>query len=235
MMKIKDLKPEERPRERLLKNGAKALTTAELLAILLRTGTGKRNVVEVAQEMLSAMEGGLQEISGMSTESLCRFNGIGPDKAATLAAAFELGFRCTAELMNRDHTEIRGPEKVFELMFPKIAGADHEECWVLYLNRSNRLISLERLSSGGLSETTIDLAAIIRKALEKKASAVILTHNHPSGNPAPSRSDVQMTERLKKALAMMDISLIDHVIVSDGCWYSFADEEIRYYGENLQQ
>ena len=232
-MKVKELCKEERPREKLIERGAKAMTNAELLAILLRTGTGEKNVIELANEMLSKTEGGLTGLSAAGIQQLCEFKGVGQDKAVTLAAAFELGCRCTADRMKPQVLEIRSPETVFKLMFPKMMGTDHEECWVIYLNRSNRLIGTEKISSGGLSETVMDLPGIVRKSLEKKASAVIITHNHPSGNPTPSQADIEMTGKLKHALGLLDIALIDHVVIADGCWYSFAEEETRYYKEDV--
>ena len=232
-MKIKDLCEEERPREKLLNCGAKELSNSELLAILLRTGTGQKNVVEVAQEVLASTSDGLNGLANMEVEQLCHFKGIGPDKAASLAAAFEIGYRCAAEKMRPQDLEIRSPEDVFRVLYPKFAGLNHEECWIIYLNRSHKIIGTEKISSGGMSETTIDLANIARRALMKKASALVITHNHPSGNPTPSRADIVMTGKLKEALALMEISLVDHVVVTDACYYSFADEETRYYAENF--
>lgn len=227
-MKLKDWEKTERPREKMALHGPKSMSNAELLAILLRTGTGNKNVIELAQEILSSQEDGLRSLSRMDIGKLCGFKGVGIDKAVTLTAALELGYRCAAALMKPDCLEIRTPETVFKIMLPKMMGIDHEECWIIYLNRANRIISTERCSSGGLSETTVDISTIARKALEKRASGVIISHNHPSGNPIPSRNDIEITSRLKKALSVFDISLIDHVIISEGCWYSFADESTGF-------
>lgn len=225
-MKIKDLCEDERPREKLLDKGADTLSNAELLAILLRTGTEKMNVIDVARELLKSGENKLNEIATMSVEVLCRINGIGPSKAVTLAAAFELGRRCAAEKAIDIRTAITSPKTVFRMMLPILRGLDHEECWILFLNRANYLISKEKLSSGGLDSTTLDCRHILKKALEKKASGIIIVHNHPSGSALPGSADIQSTRQLDRALKACDISLLDHVVIAQDNYYSFADEEL---------
>jgi DNA repair protein RadC len=225
-MKIKELFLDERPRERLLKNGAESLSNVELLAILLRTGTHDKNAVELARTLIGISEGSLGGIAAMSFDKLLKMSGIGIAKAATLAAAFELGRRCTQENITFDKKSICSPETAYRIMIPHMRNLDHEECWVLYLNRSNYLISKEKMSQGGLESTLIDIKSIIGKALEKKASGVILVHNHPSGNPMPGTSDITQTRLLKKGLETCDISLLDHVVVAESSYYSFADEEV---------
>ena len=226
-MKIKELFQDERPRERLLKNGAESLSNAELLAILLRTGTRKMNAVELARNLLEDSEGKISAIATMSIDRLIRLNGLGPAKAAALSAGFELGRRCAMEGMNTRKTPISSPSTVYRMMVPRMKSLDHEECWVLFLNRANHLISKEMMSSGGLEATIMDSKSIVRRALEKKASGLILVHNHPSGSPLPGVADIKQTQNLKKALETCDISLLDHVVIGDGCYYSFADEEVR--------
>lgn len=226
LMKIKDLCEDDRPREKMLANGAGTLSNAELLAILLRTGTGKMNAVEVARMLLKSADDSLGALAGMSVESLCEINGVGPGKAVTVAAAFELGRRCSVDLQSFSRVSVSSPRTVVRIMLPMMLGLDHEECWVLYLNRSNHLIGKERMSLGGLESTVIDNKAIIRRALEKKASGVILVHNHPSGSAMPGQADIQQTASLKRALGICGMSLIDHVVMADGCWYSFADEKL---------
>lgn len=224
-MRIKELYKDERPRERLLKNGAETLSNVELLAILLRTGTRKRNAVDLARSLLDGSEGRVGGIASMSIDRLRQLDGIGPAKAATLAAAFELGRRCASENTVPGRKAVSSPRTVYELMIPHMKTLDHEECWVLFLNRANHLISKEMMSSGGLESTLIDCKMIIRKALEKKASGIILVHNHPSGSPLPGSADINQTRTLKKGLDTCDISLLDHVVVAEGSYYSFADEE----------
>lgn len=225
-MKIKELFLDERPRERLFRNGADSLSNAELLAILLRTGTRKMNAVELARNLLEDSEGKVADIASMSIDRLLKLNGVGPAKAAALAASFELGRRCAMECFSTKSKSITSPNTVYRLMIPHMKTLDHEECWVLYLNRSNRLIGKERMSSGGLESTIIDCKSIVRKALEKKASGLILIHNHPSGSPMPGVADIKQTQILKNALKTCDISLIDHVVIAESSYYSFADEEV---------
>lgn len=225
-MRLKDLCTDEMPREKMLAKGAVALTDTELLAILLRVGRNGMNVIDVARELLMSGDGTLAGIAEMSIEKLCAINGVGPSKAVAIAAAFELGRRASLKAALDSGGTLSSPKKVFEIMQPIIRHLDHEECWVLFLNRANRLISKEMISSGGLDSTIIDNKVIIRKAMEKKASAIILVHNHPSGNALPSRADINQTQMLNKALKTCDLSLLDHVIVTRDSYYSFADEEL---------
>lgn len=224
-MKLKELNIEERPRERLIAKGSSALGNAELLAILLRTGSGNKNVLEMSHELLAAA-GSLTELSAMSIDKMQAIGGIGKNKAATVTAAFELGRRFAAEGSRSPCRAITNASQIFSIMFPVLKGIDHEECWILYLNRANHILYKEKVSTGGLSSTTIDTNSILRKAIEKKADGIILVHNHPSGNPQPGKADVVETERLKKAAETFSISMLDHVIISDSGYYSFADQMI---------
>lgn len=224
-MKLKELNIEERPRERLIAKGSSALGNAELLAILLRTGSGNKNVLEMSHELLAAA-GSLTELSAMSIDKMQAIGGIGKNKAATITAAFELGRRFAAEGSRSPCRAITNASQIFSIMFPVLKGIDHEECWILYLNRANHILYKEKVSIGGLSSTTIDTNSILRKAIEKKADGIILVHNHPSGNPQPGKADVVETERLKKAAETFSISMLDHVIISDSGYYSFADQMI---------
>lgn len=224
-MKLKELNIEERPRERLIAKGSSALGNAELLAILLRTGSGNKNVLEMSHELLAAA-GSLTELSAMSIDKMQAIGGIGKNKAATVTAAFELGRRFAAEGSRSPCRAITNASQIFSIMFPVLKGIDHEECWILYLNQANHILYKEKVSIGGLSSTTIDTNSILRKAIEKKADGIILVHNHPSGNPQPGKADVVETERLKKAAETFSISMLDHVIISDSGYYSFADQMI---------
>ena len=216
---------DEMPRERLLEKGAAALSNVELLAILLRTGRDGKNVIDMARELLQSGDGLLGGVVQMSVERLCRVSGIGPGKAVTLAAAFELGRRAASEKAD-DGCQLSSPARVFSLMLPVMKHLDHEECWALLLNKANRLICREKMSSGGMESTVIDCKAVIRKAIEKKASGVILVHNHPSGNAFPSQADLNQTRVLTKALETCELSLLDHVINGRDGYYSFADENM---------
>jgi DNA repair protein RadC len=232
-MKIKELYRDERPRERLLKNGAESLSNVELLAIMLRTGTRKMNALELARTLLGDSEGRIGGIAAMSIDKLKLLPGIGPAKAATLAAAFELGRRAAVEQGFRSRAAMSSPQAVFRLMYPLVKSIEHEECWALLLNKSNRLISKELLSRGGHDSTIIDNRMVIRKALEKKATGVILVHNHPSGVPTPSAEDIRQTQALTKALRTCDLHLLDHVVIGDNAYYSFADEEMVDFSKSV--
>ena len=226
-MKLKDLCTDEMPREKMLDKGADALSNVELLAILLRTGRGGQNVIDMARELFKSSDCALSTLAEMSIEQLCTINGIGPSKAVAIAAAFELGRRAALKSALDSAGALTSPHKVFNIMHPIIRNLDHEECWVLFLNKANRLIAKERISSGGMDSTVIDNRMIIRKAMDKKATSVILVHNHPSGNAWPSAADIQQTEALNKALKTCDISLIDHVIIARDSFYSFSDEVLK--------
>lgn len=222
---MKEFVKDERPRERLLRSGAGALSAAELVAILLRTGSGHKNVLETAHELI-ARAGDLTGLAAMSVDRMTEIKGIGKYKAASLAAAIELGRRFAAEGSRAARMAVTSPKQIYNELIPALKGLDHEECWIVYLNRSNYIIGKERQTSGGLSATVIDIGTIIRKALEKKSAGIILVHNHPSGNPYPGASDIKETGKLKKAADTCGISLLDHIIISDGRFYSFADEQI---------
>lgn len=223
-MKMKDMGPDDRPREKMVRNGAASLSNAELIAILLRTGTGKNNAVETARILLNMAEGKLRNLSSMSIDRICTVEGIGSSKAITVAAALELGRRSGEEGYCTDRISITSPEIAYRGMLPQMKGLHHEECWILFLNRANYVIGREKVSSGGLDSTTVDVKMIARRALEKMASGAILLHNHPSGNPMPGNADISITQKLKKALDFFDISLVDHIVVCDDRYYSFADE-----------
>ena len=226
LMRLKELCLDDRPREKMVEKGPAALSNAELLAIMIRTGTGKMNVVEVARALLHSAEGRLNAIADMSLDKLCSVSGIGPGKAVTIAAAFELGRRSAAELIVADRISVSSPKVVFRMMLPLLRGLDHEECWAIFLNRANYVLGKERMSVGGLESTVVDVKSILRRALEKKASGVILVHNHPSGSAMPGQADIRQTGLLKKALQTCEIQLLDHVIVAEDNWYSFADEQL---------
>ena len=225
-MRLKELCSDEMPREKLLSKGAETLTNTELLAILLRTGRGGANVIDVAREMLTAGDGTLSDLAMMSADNLCRINGIGIGKAVTVAAAFELGRRVAIEMNPGSKPQISSPSAVYKLMLPIFRHLDHEECWILHLNKSNRLTYKEMITTGGLDSTIIDNRIIIRKAIERKSTGIILIHNHPSGSALPSSADIAQTRSLHKALKTCDISMLDHVIIAAGSYYSFADEEL---------
>lgn len=225
-MKILDWHSEARPREKLLREGPGALSSAELLAIFIGSGTPGTNAVEAAQALLSAAGGRLSELCTWTPKRLMRQKSVGPARACTLAAALELGRRYLAEAAPRQ-AQITGPEDVVRMMLPLLKGLDHEECWVLYLNRSNAVTGREKLTSGTADTTLIDPKQVLKGVVARQAHAVILVHNHPSGSPMPGEADIRETRRLQLALKAFGVLLTDHVIVSDGSWYSFRDECCR--------
>jgi len=225
-MKLKELCADDRPREKMLEKGPSSLSNAELLAIMIRTGTGKMNVVDVARTLLHTAEGRLNAIADMPVEKLCSISGIGRSKAVTIAAAFELGRRSAAEKIVQDRVPVTSPKDVFRMMLPFMRGLDHEECWAVFLNRANYVLGKDRMSVGGLDSTTMDVKAVLRRALDRKASGVILVHNHPSGSALPGQADIRQTALLKKALQTCEIQLVDHVVIAEDNWYSFADEQL---------
>ena len=225
-MKLKELCMDDRPREKMLDKGPASLSNAELLAIMIRTGTGKMNVVDVARTLLNEAEGRLNAIADMPLEKLCSVSGIGRTKAVTIAAAFELGRRSALELVTHEKVPVNSPKIVFRMMWPLLGGLDHEECWVIFLNRANYVLGKERMSVGGMESTVVDVKAILRRALDRKATGVILVHNHPSGNALPGQADIRQTGILRKALQTCEINLLDHVVIAEDSWYSFADEQL---------
>ncbi|MBP9987432.1 MAG: DNA repair protein RadC [Bacteroidales bacterium] len=219
---IKDWREEERPVEKLMARGAGALTNAELLAVLIHTGSGEKSAVALAGEILDLAGNSLRDLSNTSKERLLAVKGVGTTKLASLTAAFEIGRRMTSD--SPATPTISCPKDVAGYMAPHFAGLDHEECWVIYLNRSNRVISKECISTGGISSTVMDVKIITKRAIEKMASGIIITHNHPSGNLRPGGQDMKVTASLKEALALLDIALLDHVIMGDnGKYFSFSD------------
>ena len=225
-MRIKELCADERPREKMLSKGPGAMSDAELLAILIGSGTRNGNVLEVANRLLSAAGGRLSRLAGMDYLEVMAMDGIGPGRYASIASAFELGKRCCMEDRGLVKTPLSDPAMVYRLMLPRLKGLDHEEFWVLFLTRANYLIHKEMFSLGGLSSTVVDTRLVVRKALEKRACGIILVHNHPSGNPTPGKEDLERTAAIKKAADTFDISILDHIVVCDDSFYSFADDRL---------
>ena len=224
-LSIKEWQEEERPREKLMSKGAGALDDSELLAIILGSGTKGQTAVDVAKRLLASGKNSYRELSKLTCEKLTEMNGIGPTKAVIIAALFEIAKRySTAE--NMLLTQIHSSSGAAGLISPILRDLSHEECWVMYLNRANKLISKERLSIGGVSATVVDVKIIIKTALEKLASSLILVHNHPSGNSKPGENDKVQTKILKEAAALFDISLLDHLIIAGDEYFSFADDGI---------
>ena len=225
-MKIKEICVDERPRDKMLAKGAGAMSNAELLAILIGSGTQKENVLEVANRLLAANEGKLSMIADMDAGRMKEIGGIGSVRYTAIAAAFELGKRCCLEDPGIEKIPLTDADIVFKMMLPRLKGLDHEEFWIILLNRANFIIHKEMISLGGISATIVDPRLVVRMALDKRASAMVMVHNHPSGNPRPGHNDLTETERMKKAANTFDISLLDHIIICDDCYFSFADDRV---------
>ena len=231
-MKIKELCADERPREKMFSNGAGAMSNAELLAILIGSGTKNQNVLEVANRLLATVEGDLSRIAAMDPSEVMAMDGIGRVRYSSIAAALELGKRCCLEARGIEKVPVCSPRTAYRLMIPVMKGLKHEEFWLILLNRANYVLRKEMVSRGGISSTVVDSKLIVKRALDTHATGVILVHNHPSGNPRPGREDLVQTKDIKKALGTFDISLVDHIIVCDDSLFSFADEEV-YSAEDL--
>ncbi len=224
-MKIKDLTLSERPRERLAAAGAGTLSTGELIAILLRSGTSSMNVIDLSRTILRAGGDSLLGLSRLSMEDLCAIPGVKQSKAAVILAAIELCRRFADEKGAPAARQVLESKTVYEIMAPCLKGLAHEECWALMLDSRQRLICRRKITSGSSDEVTLDCPAIIRDAMKLGARALILVHNHPSGNPLPSDADLRRTRALQKMAATCEIAMLDHVIFSDGAFYSFADDK----------
>ena len=221
-MKMKDLPADDRPREKLFRCGARNLSASELIAIIIGSGTKTVNASDLARNILSDCSGSLSVLMGRSAEDLSGTVGIGKVKAASLLAAMELGRRAMLEKAGPEKAMVSA-SRVFEHMYPRLKSLDHEQMYALFLNRLLNLRSCDLLSEGGASATSADPSVVVRRALELKASKVVIVHNHPSGDPSPSQSDINWTIAIQKALGSVGLSLTDHVIVSDNGYYSFAE------------
>ncbi len=224
-MSIKKWNEQDRPREKLVEQGARSLTDAELLAILIGSGNTEKNAVELAREILQSADNDLFVLGKYTVDDFSSvFKGIGQAKAVTIVAALELGRRRKENENDKRRKPIKSSQDVFEVFQPLIGDTPHEEFWVMYLNRSNRIIAKQQLSSGGTTGTVVDEKLIIRTALLKYAESIILCHNHPSGNISPSQADIQITEKIKNAGSFFSIKLLDHIIIGGNSFSSFADD-----------
>ncbi len=220
---IKEWSVQDRPREKYARNGAAALSDAELIAILFRTGNASESAVELAKRLLSSSNNSLNELSEKTLRELSENKGIGQAKAMALLTAFEIGRRVRAEKVEQK-PQIQNSMDVVNFMQNKIAYLNHEEFWVLYLNNANLILKTAQISKGGITSTEVDTRIVMQEAVVQKATQLILCHNHPSGSVRPSRADINLTERISKAAKIMDIALVDHIIIHREKYYSFAEE-----------
>ena len=216
---------EDRPREKLLRLGAEQLSTAELLAILIGSGSPQQNAVQLATSLLEQVDHKLILLAGHTTPQMCKLKGIGESKAVRITASLELAKRFKTEEHGKV-TLIGSSKDAFQLFGPRLETKIYEEFWILMLNRRNQVIKPYRISEGGVSGTLADPKKIFKTALEHNASGIILCHNHPSGNLKPSNADMRLTQRIKKGAAQLDIQLLDHLIIANRGYFSFADEGV---------
>lgn len=223
---IKNWATEDMPREKLMDKGAVSLTNAELLAILINTGTQNNSALDIAKEVLALAGQDLLDFQQLSLPELQKIKGLGPKKAVTLLAAIELGRRGKlAQAMIRK--KISNAKEAFELLLPFYADLSQEHCIAVFLDQGNKLISVVPISSGGLTSTVVDPRIIFRKALEnKKTTQIIISHNHPSGNITPSLADKNITRKLKEGAKLLDLKLVDHLIIGSNSFFSFADASL---------
>ncbi|MCD0473593.1 DNA repair protein RadC [Flavobacterium sp. EDS] len=216
---------DDKPREKLILKGKDALSDAELIAILIGSGSRNESAVDLSKRILSSVDNNLNSLGKLSLAQLITFKGIGSAKAVSIIAATELGRRRRVEDIV-ELTMITSSKRVFEIMLPIIGELPHEEFWVLFLNNSNNIILKSQLSKGGISGTIVDVRLVFKLALENGATGLILCHNHPSGVLKPSEADKQITNKLKRAGDSLDVKVLDHLIITESKYYSFVDEGI---------
>ena len=223
---IKEWAPEDRPREKFRDRGKDAVTDSELLAILIGSGTKTHNAVSLGRDILRLAEGDLIRLGNLTVQELCKVSGIGEARAISIAAALELGRRRRASLGQGEKQKIGSSADIDKFCRHLFQFLTHETFQVAYLNRGNYIVTVEKISSGGLTSTIADPRIILRKALIHEATSLILMHNHPSGNLRPSESDLDLTRKLRKSAKEMDITVLDHLIFSDQSYFSFADNDL---------
>jgi DNA repair protein RadC len=222
---IKNWSQGDQPREKLLYKGKATLSDAELVAILIGSGNRGESAVALCKRILASVDNNLSALSKLSIKQLMAFKGIGEAKAITIVAALELGLRKRSESA-LEKNKITSSASVFELMQPIIGELQHEEFWIMYLNKSNKVIQKSQLSKGGITGTLVDVRLVLKNALEVGATGLVLAHNHPSGTLKPSEADKQITNKLKIAAESLDIKILDHLIITEKAYFSFADETL---------
>jgi DNA repair protein RadC len=214
---------EDRPREKMMMKGAEALSDAELLAILVGSGNQDESAVELMRRMLDSCGNDLNELARWDVHDFSSFKGLGPAKSLTLMAALEIGRR-RAATPAKERRAVRCSKDIYDIFRTKLMDLPYEEFWVLLLNQSNKVIDKVRVSSGGIAGTYVDVRLVLREAILRHATQIAVVHNHPSGNNQPSSEDRSLTQRISKSGETMNIRLLDHVIICESCYYSFADE-----------
>ncbi len=222
-LRITEWAVEDRPREKMMLHGIRALSNAELIAILIGSGNLEETAVELSQRILNSVDNSLNKLGKYGLDDLKQFKGIGEAKAITIMAALEIGRRRRDEELPK-RPSIGGSRDVYNLVRGRMLDLPHEEFWVLLLNRANRVIDTLRISQGGTAATVVDVKIIMRSALQQLASGIILCHNHPSNNLQPSRQDDAITRKIKEAAQLFEISVLDHLVITEDGYYSYADE-----------
>jgi DNA repair protein RadC len=220
---IKSWAEDDRPREKLLSKGKQALSDAELIAILIGSGSRNESAVELSKRILASINNNLSTLGKLSVADLIKFKGIGEAKAISIITALELGRRRRLEEA-LELPKITGSKAIFDIMQPLIGELATEEFWIVYLNNSNKVLYKSQLSSGGLTGTVVDVRLVFKKAVEINSTAIILCHNHPSGNTKPSDTDIQLTKKMKLGGETLDVKVLDHIIITEKAYFSFADE-----------
>ena len=222
---IKSWAIDDRPREKLVAKGKSTLSDAELIAILIGSGNRQESAVALSKRMLQSVDGNINELAKLSVEKLTTFKGIGEAKAISIITALELGKRRQLETA-MEKPKITSSVAVFNLLQPIIGDLEHEEFWALFLNNSNKVVAKNQISKGGLTATVVDVRLLFKRALELAAVAIIVCHNHPSGKLQPSDADQQLTQKINEAGTTLDIKLLDHLIITEKAYFSFADENL---------
>ncbi len=220
---IKEWPIDERPREKAMLHGIASLSKSELLAILVGSGNDEESAVAMMKRVLASCGDSIAELARLSVDDLCQFRGIGPAKAITIVAACELWKRRAGDEKPED-MRITSSKDLYGYFYPILCDSPVERCYVLLLNNMNRVIDHSLIGSGGLTATVVDIRLVIREALLKRATTIALCHNHPSGNIKPSREDDKLTENLSQACKVMNIRMLDHIVLTDGAYYSYSDE-----------
>jgi DNA repair protein RadC len=214
---------DDRPREKLLSKGKQALSDAELIAILIGSGSRDESAVDLSKRILASINNNLSALGKLSVTDLMKFKGIGEAKAISIITALELGRRRRLEEA-MELPKITSSKAIFDIMQPLIGEIATEEFWIVYLNNSNKVLHKSQLSSGGLTGTVVDVRLVFKKAVEINSTAIILCHNHPSGNTKPSDADIQLTKKMKLGGETLDVKVLDHLIITEKAYFSFADE-----------
>jgi len=222
---IKQWKEDDRPREKMLSKGRESLSDAELVAILIGSGNRQESAVDLSKRILASVNNNLNELATLSISDLMKFKGIGPAKAISIITALEIGKRRRLE-QALEKPIINSSKSVFNIMQPLIADLPHEEFWVVFLNNSNKIIDKQQMSKGGITGTVVDTRMIFKKAVEISSVGLILCHNHPSGKALPSMADKNLTKKLQSAGEILDIKVLDHLIITQNNYFSFADDNL---------